>query len=74
MAALVAGEGVPVLVEQVVEDAGFDFAGGLGGVAVGIALFSGEGVGDDCRAVGIDGGGKDDAFAIGRPPCIVGVG
>ena len=31
MAAFVAGEGVPVLVEEMVEDAGFYFAGGLGG-------------------------------------------
>ena len=72
MAALVTGEVVPMFVEQVGEDLGFDGIGGLGGVSVGIALLPRVGVWNDGWAVRVDFGGEDDAFAVRGPDGVVG--
>ena len=55
--ALVAGKGIPGLIEQVIEDAGFDLAGALIGVAGGGALAGVEVLRAQGGAVGIDLGG-----------------
>ena len=73
MGSLVAGEVVPVAVEEVGEDLRLDLARGQGLIALIVAFGSGAVVvGDNCRAVRIDGCGEDDGFAIGRPLRVVG--
>ncbi len=56
MAALVAGEVVPMAVHQTGEDLRFDLGAGRTGVLIGIALIAGLGVGGgDGRAIGVNG-------------------
>ena len=75
MAAFVSGEVIPMAVEQVSEDLRLHLAGGLGRIAIGIALIACGAIGSgDCRAIGVNGGSEDYGVAIGRPKGVVGFG
>ena len=74
MGALVAGEVVPVAVEEVGEDLRLDLAGGKAVVAVFIALVSRrKGVGADGGAVRVDVRSEDDGLGVRRPEGVVGL-